>query len=47
MLGVTLDCYAAGGDVQTCVQAETGLSAECSECFTHSVPDELAACAGF
>ncbi|MBI2894935.1 MAG: hypothetical protein HYY06_15380 [Deltaproteobacteria bacterium] len=24
MLDVTLDCYAAGGDIQTCVQAESG-----------------------
>lgn len=47
LLDVTLDCYAAGGDVAACVQGETGLSAGCSECFTHPDPAEFEACAGF
>jgi hypothetical protein len=47
LLDITLDCYAAGGDVASCVQGQTGLSAGCSECFTHPDPTEFEDCAGF
>ena len=47
MLDVTLGCFGAGGDVPACIQAESGLSAGCSECFTHLDPNDFETCAGF